>query len=103
MHLLLLFSLLAFAIPVATQEPHANGISPFLGTWKLNVSESKLRTPPQPARLAVTFEALGSDSRHYSCCRASIGSMRDARRAGTSVARAATAIRTRDTTATAGR
>ena len=61
MHLLLLFSLLAFAIPVANQEPQANGISPFLGTWKLNVSESKLGTPPQPARLAVTFEALGSD------------------------------------------
>jgi hypothetical protein len=60
MHLLL-FSLLTFAIPVANQEPQANGISSFLGTWKLNVSESKLGTPPQPARLAVTFEALGSD------------------------------------------
>ncbi len=60
MHLLL-FSLLALAIPVANQELQANSISAFLGTWKLNVTKSRLGTPPQPSRLAVTFEALGSD------------------------------------------
>jgi hypothetical protein len=38
----------------------------------------------------------------YSCCSASMGSMRDARRAGTRHASAATASSTRDTTAAAG-
>ena len=65
MHLLLL-SLLALAISVAGQEPQPNDISRFLGTWKLNVLQSKLGTPPQPARLAVTFEALGSDRMNVS-------------------------------------
>lgn len=60
MHLYLLL-LLALAIPVAGQEPQLNDISPFVGTWKLNLAESKLGTLQQPARLAVTFAALGSD------------------------------------------
>ena len=54
----LLVSLLALAIPVASQQPD---ISPFLGTWTLNAAESKLGTLPHPVRFAVTFEVLGSD------------------------------------------
>ena len=45
----LLVSLLALAIPVASQQPD---ISPFLGTWTLNAAESKLGTLPHPVRLA---------------------------------------------------
>jgi hypothetical protein len=57
MHVLLV-SLLALAIPVASQQPD---ISPFLGTWTLNAAESKLGTLPHPVRFAVPFEVLGSD------------------------------------------
>ena len=60
MHVLLV-SLLALAIPVASQQPQIGDISPFLGTWTLNAAESKLGTLPHPVRLAVTFEVLGSD------------------------------------------
>jgi hypothetical protein len=57
----LLVSLLALAIPVASQQQQISDISPFLGTWTLNAAESKLGTLPHPVRLAVTFEVLGSD------------------------------------------
>ena len=60
MHVLLV-SLLALAIPVASQQPQIGDISPFLGTWTLNAAESKLGTLPHPVRFAVTFEVLGSD------------------------------------------